>query len=636
VGANVAIVDAADARAAKAVKTYVDRRINELSAAHGGDGMLSVADTDTLKRELQNRANYDKIFGNTSTTSAGNLRNQLLADYARSLDAVGDTIPGYRELNDRRASLVNFRDKVLHPIVDAKIDGTSARPGRVAAAGRAVAGELIRANPVGATARGVGELIAPREVVPDPARIAKAINQQVNAAKSAGAPFPAKVIIGGAPVTQPLASDAPPLGPSGITPPAQFAASSDGNVFPIDQRPGQVPASFGSTGTTAGRDWAPQESPDVAEASRNATEATANAIRNPGFDPARLSGSASGPAPVAPPVSHVDLADTLRGVSSSPRDLTATPFDNAKFARPNEAAMPPSGVHDFTSLMHSPDAMTGSQLADTLRSGAPNPQRALPPASGPNVLPSSGVRYVDNNGTIVPDNVQSLVDQAGRAQSLADSIRSAAANRPAGVSAPSLAPLPEDLQSALDAQRGRDAETAARRAALPAAPETSAAEANQALIDMERRSATQRVYDKHIRVGLDDIDGDPGERYRIDELFDKNSKPSDLAAGKAIYDGYAKTRELLKAKYGDTIPLVRYEDPNAPKLEDKTVLHWYDPAQDTDAAAMAKMPGLVARVEDVPIEDIVAAPYYGKNKMREYLVANRESPALAIPGVKKK
>lgn len=158
----------------------------------------------------------------------------------------------------------------------------------------------------------------------------------------------------------------------------------------------------------------------------------------------------------------------------------------------------------------------------------------------------------------------------------------------------------------------------------------SASEAHQALVNIERQMATRSIYDKHISK-IDAMDVDPGERYRIDELFDKNSKPEDVAAGKAIYDGFAKTRALLKEQHGETMPLVRYEDPAAPKLDNKTVTHWYDPAQDRDAAAMAKMPGLVARTENVPIDDIVAAPYYGKNKMREYIVANRESAALADP-----
>lgn len=341
---GVALVDAADERAAKAVGRYVDRRIAELSAKHGGGGMLSIADTDTIKRELQNRANYDKIFGNTALTSAGNLRNQLLADYARSFDSFGDTLPDYRELNDRRASLVNFRDNVLHPIVDAKIDGSNVKPSKLGAVAK-LGSAAARMNGFDAIKAGV-DLAASSAPVADPVRIAKAINQEVRAAKAAGAESPTARILAN---SQPSPA-APP--PSEIRPPAQFAASDRGDVFPIDTRPGQVQASFPAQGGTAGLGWAPRETPENYAASVLATERSATAQRNPGFNPDTLPMSSSGPPRVSTPVSHIDLANTLRGVSSAPGELYPSLLGSTRSAAPGQI---------------------GSGLADTLRGGGSVP-----------------------------------------------------------------------------------------------------------------------------------------------------------------------------------------------------------------------------------------------------------------------
>ncbi len=351
-GENVALIDAADARAAKAVRRYVDKRIGELSAKHGGNGMLSIADTDVLKRELQNRANYDKIFGNTAMSSAGNLRNQLLADYARSFDSVGDTLPGYRELNDRRASLIDFRDNTLHPIVDAKIDASSAKPSKLGAVVR-LGSAAVRANAFDAIKAG-GDLAASATPIADPVRIAKAINQQVRAAKAAGAESPTARILANAQTSEPPAT--PP--PTEIRPSAQFAASDRGEVFPIDRRPGAVASSFQPSGPTSAA--TPIEPPSVRSAARSAAQAT-QAQSNPGFDPERLPVKSSGVPPASAPVSPIDLANTLRGVSSAPGELYPSFLGSTRSSAPGQL---------------------GSGLADTVRGGTTPPGNVFPKRAG--------------------------------------------------------------------------------------------------------------------------------------------------------------------------------------------------------------------------------------------------------------
>lgn len=396
IGGDVALESPTDVRAANSIHRYVDRRIAELSAKHGGDGMISVADADTIKRELQKRTNYDKVFGNTALTSSDNLRNQLRSEYAGRFDSVGDTLPDYRELNDRRASLVNFRDNVLHPIIDAKIDGSNAKPSKLGAVVR-LGSAAVRANAFDAIKAG-GDLAASSAPTADPFRIAKAINQQVRAAKTAGFESPTTRILAGAQVNEPPDAATPTEIPGS----AQFAGSAHGDMFPINRRPGAVASSFQPSGPTSAA--TPLEAPSVRSAARSAAQ-DAQAQSNPGFDPARLPVKQGGAPLASPPVSHIDLASTLRGVSSAPGEL-------------------------YPSLL------------DSTRSSAPG-------------------------------QLGELAARAGAAQGLAGQLRDAARQRPAGVSAPPLEPLPADLQAALDAQRATDTATAARRAAGAATPANS-------------------------------------------------------------------------------------------------------------------------------------------------------------------
>lgn len=153
-------------------------------------------------------------------------------------------------------------------------------------------------------------------------------------------------------------------------------------------------------------------------------------------------------------------------------------------------------------------------------------------------------------------------------------------------------------------------------------------------IGAERERATRGVYRKHIDE-LDESDVPLGERYRIDELFDKNADPRDLAAGQEIYDGFERTRELLRQEHGDTIRLVRYDAPEELHLPDKTTLHWSEPSdRDFQAGAHSESGTRPLRDEQVPIDDIVAAPYLGKGKRQEFIVLNRASEALADPAVR--
>lgn len=373
IGGDVALESPADVRAANSIHRYVDRRIAELSAKHGGDGMISVADADTIKRELQKRTNYDKVFGNTALTSSDNLRNQLRSEYAGRFDSVGDTLPDYRELNDRRASLVNFRDNVLHPIIDAKIDGSNAKPSKLGAVVR-LGSAAVRTNAFDAIKAG-GDLAASSAPTTDPFRIAKAINQQVRAAKTAGFESPTARILAGAQVTEPPAAATPTEIPGS----AQFAGSDQGDVFPVDKRPGAVASSFQPSGTTSGLGWAPSESPSVHAASLMSAEASAAAQRNPGFDPARLPVKPSGAPPVTPPVSHIDLANTLRGVSSSPSELRPSLLESSRSSAPGQ-------IGDLVER-----AGTAQGLATQIRQAARNqPAGVSAPALQP--LPDADIR----------------------------------------------------------------------------------------------------------------------------------------------------------------------------------------------------------------------------------------------------
>jgi hypothetical protein len=156
-------------------------------------------------------------------------------------------------------------------------------------------------------------------------------------------------------------------------------------------------------------------------------------------------------------------------------------------------------------------------------------------------------------------------------------------------------------------------------------------------IQAARETATRDTYSRFIGP-LDEMDAGVGERYMIDEMFDGSSSPKMLERGRKIYDSFAAARELLKKKHGDTMRLVRYDPPASTHIPNRTVLHWSEP---TDRDFLSGAHKSVAeegaertlRDEQIPIDDIVAAPSYGPGKRQEFIVLNRQSPAtVRSPG----
>lgn len=200
----------------------------------------------------------------------------------------------------------------------------------------------------------------------------------------------------------------------------------------------------------------------------------------------------------------------------------------------------------------------------------------------------------------------------------------------------SLADMTDDE---LDAEAGRLAGLADRAyksedwttgKAYEAAFDKTTDEANRRWVDGEiqtaRENATTDAYRKYIDP-IEEGDVPLGERYRIDELFDKSSSPADIADGKAIYDGFSEYRDLLRQKHGNTMRLYRADVPAERRLPNKTVLHFADTEEEARGHMMeSENEGRTLVARDVPIDDIVAAPSHGKGKNSEYLVLNRDSP----------
>lgn len=145
----------------------------------------------------------------------------------------------------------------------------------------------------------------------------------------------------------------------------------------------------------------------------------------------------------------------------------------------------------------------------------------------------------------------------------------------------------------------------------------------------ERERATNGAYRDHVSP-IDEADEAPGQKYPVERFFDKTASPENAAKGQAIYDEFSNWREMMRDKHGDTIPLARYGG----ERPERTVLHWSDPT-DPDFTEGAHARGgeggpvrqLIQR--DIPLDDVVAAPYRGIGKQEEFLVLNRNSPDAA-------
>jgi len=338
---TIALLNSADIEAARAVDDYVTRRVDELSAPHGGNGAISVADADLLKRELQNRANYDKIFGNTALTTSDNLRNQLLADTAQRFDRLGDTIPGYRELNNRRSSLIHWRDNLLDPIVDTAKTGGK-RPSRVVAGARTAAA-AVRGD-VHGIVRGASDLTAAQVKLPTPERVARAIRSAVQGREASGPT--AEILRTAAPREQMVPPQPPPANPD-------FAAGESGPAYTTGGRVGQTAASSPSTGPTGlATELGP---PDAASAHRAQALDRTGAFRDAGIasnvavlqrGPGRpLLGPPSGPTvqPSSGLTFEADAPGGQRGIT--PRSPGGRRDVVARSTRPPDIAPPPPAPH---------------------------------------------------------------------------------------------------------------------------------------------------------------------------------------------------------------------------------------------------------------------------------------------------
>jgi len=118
-----------------------------------------------------------------------------------------------------------------------------------------------------------------------------------------------------------------------------------------------------------------------------------------------------------------------------------------------------------------------------------------------------------------------------------------------------------------------------------------------------------------------------GSKTTVDTHF--GGKGSKGAA--AIYDAFAKTRELLRSKHGDTIKLFRWQGDRG-LIPDKNTLNW---VQSEDQLGhfekMFKGEGRKLVEKEVPIDDIAAVYVGAKGKYEEFVVLNRESKGLELP-----
>lgn len=157
-------------------------------------------------------------------------------------------------------------------------------------------------------------------------------------------------------------------------------------------------------------------------------------------------------------------------------------------------------------------------------------------------------------------------------------------------------------------------------------------------LETSQLAATRR-YDRYVDRSGALLDAEVGQRYQIDELFDRSSDPMLWMTGQRIYSLFDEARAILKAEHGPTIRLYRYESPTAPKLSGKTTLHWSPDRDYVEQFASDTVGGeqvrRVLRSEDVPIDDIVALPKYrsadGRAIAEEYIVLNRDSPKFWEP-----
>jgi hypothetical protein len=209
----------------------VDYLKNDLEAkAQLKGGLNSVKDIDSVKRLVQDRTNFDKLFSASDT-----VRNELLGRLGRGFDKVGDTLPGYRDLNDYRSNLIHLREQV-EPIVEKAKNGVAA-PSKVKALVKGAKGLTPFGNANDLIKAGVDL----SESSMTPVKIAKEINKAIAQGRVNGLTNPATKILSTVDKSLPfLQHDVHEL-----SVPPQFAAGEEGGAMPIGARGTEdVQASF--------------------------------------------------------------------------------------------------------------------------------------------------------------------------------------------------------------------------------------------------------------------------------------------------------------------------------------------------------------------------------------------------------
>jgi hypothetical protein len=215
---------------AKQWNFIVDYLKNDLEAkAQLKGGLNSIKDIDSVKRLVQDRTNFDKLFSASDT-----VRNELLGRLGRGFDKVGDTLPGYRDLNDYRSNLIHLREQVA-PIVEKAKNGVAA-PSKIKAIVKGAKG----LTPFGNASDLIKAGVDLSESSMTPVKIAKEINKAITQGRINGLINPASRILSTVDKAMPFPLDHP----NEMQIPPQFAAGESGEALPLGKfRPDDVAAS---------------------------------------------------------------------------------------------------------------------------------------------------------------------------------------------------------------------------------------------------------------------------------------------------------------------------------------------------------------------------------------------------------
>lgn len=119
------------------------------------------------------------------------------------------------------------------------------------------------------------------------------------------------------------------------------------------------------------------------------------------------------------------------------------------------------------------------------------------------------------------------------------------------------------------------------------------------------------------------------EQDSLDVMFDESFTPNPLSKDpltpEKIYNNYAKTREHIRSKYGDTITLYRAQGTEL-LIENKNVLNFA--TEEFAGQFLRDDRSMISR--EVPVEDIVGV-VINEEGYHEFKVLNHESNSLKVP-----